>query len=128
MYAKSPNTRPRFTILFTDGEPSAYYTPFENVPDFRSLDSDAAIELLRQNCSAKGIDLLALYGKGYSDEERPKLHQKYADLITPDLKTEVRKMRETHSKKTKQIMFLSFNLKMLKLLPSMWEGTPQKFA
>lgn len=95
MYAKLPdNNRPRCTILFTDGAPFGYYTPFENITDYKNLSYEEAKEHLKKTSP----EIRRLYGGEVEGEERDKEQWKLSEMIAPDIRREVRKMRDTYSK------------------------------
>ncbi|KAF8365399.1 hypothetical protein PRIPAC_83228 [Pristionchus pacificus] len=92
VYAKLPATnRSRVTLLFTDGQPTAYYTAFENVTDFRKMDPEPAREHLMKTAGTT-----PLLHNEVSDEEKRQIELNVARLATSDIKREVRKMRETY--------------------------------
>lgn len=94
MYAKTASNRPRVTILFTDGAPNSYYTPFQKFPETRNYDTSEANNFMLK--STKGAEKVNDMTVPF--EERKKGELILADLIKKDLRTEVSKMREIHSK------------------------------
>lgn len=106
VYAKLPdNSRPRFTILFTDGAPFGYYTPFENITDYGNLSKDEA----KKHLMNVSTEIRKLYtADTESREERIELQNKLAGLITPDIQREVRKMRDTHSEMHKRLIIFFY--------------------